>query len=204
MLPARANPFRAECIETLRFRLDDAGWRQLLERFAANRWRGLLLGPHGSGKTTLREEIERRLRSDGWTVRALVIDERGVSWSTVSKFIDGAGPRTLISIDGLDRLGGWQWWRLTQRMRHGGGILATSHVPGRLPLLHRHHTSIDLVHDLVRELVGEDTAHAVRERCQRLFTELHGDVRACLRRLYDDAAAGTIPLETPVINDGNA
>lgn len=203
MLPARANPFRAERIEALRFRLDDDGWRTLMARFAANRWRGVLLGPHGSGKTTLREEIERRMRADGWTVRTLVIGEIGVRWPELAACVNDAGPRTLICLDGLDRVGAWQWWRLSYLARQVGGILATSHVAGRLPLLHRHHTSCELLNDLVRDLLGEEAA-ALRSRCQQVFSDYHGDVRACLRRLYDDAASGSLPSCVPVLSGGHA
>lgn len=192
MLAARDNPFRMQRIEALRYRLDDGGWRRLLTRFAANRWRGVLVGPHGSGKTTLREEIGRRLRADGWVVRELVLgDDRVVAWPDLRALLDGGDARTLLSLDGLDRLGALMWWRL-KRAAHGiGGILATSHVAGRLPTLHRHHTSVSLLRELVEELVP----HRVplpgwsERRCDELFARHRGDVRACLRALYDEAGA---------------
>ncbi|MBA3700185.1 MAG: hypothetical protein H0W78_15150 [Planctomycetes bacterium] len=189
MLLARENPFRMQRIEALRYRLDAAGWQQLLTRFAANRWRGVLVGPHGSGKTTLREEIEARLRANGWQVRALVIGDGDVlRWSMLMDLITGAGERTLLSIDGLDRLGTVLWWRLRRAAREVGGILATSHVPGRLPTLHHHQTSASLLSELVHGLMadhGDDHAW-IDQRCDELFARHHGDVRACLRSLYDD------------------
>jgi hypothetical protein len=188
MLLARDNPFRMQRIEALRYRLDDDGWQQLLTRFAANRWRGVLVGPHGSGKTTLREEIEARLRADGWNVRAVVLTgDRGNTWSELSAQLDGADKRTLLSLDGLDRIGAITWWRLQRATHRLGGVLATSHVAGRLPTLHRHHTSAALLRDLVQDLVhdyGDDHA-AIDDRCDELFARYHGDVRACLRSFYD-------------------
>ena len=198
MLLAHNNPFRMQRIEALRYRLDDAGWQQLLARFATNRWRGVLVGPHGSGKTTLREELEQRLRAEGWQVRRLVLgDGEVVRWSTLTALIAKADGRTLLSLDGLDRLGTFMWWRLRHAARDVGGILATSHVPGRLPTLHQHQTSSALLRDLVHDLVD---AHAsddddndgrrtwIDQRCEELFTRHHGDVRACLRGLYDDVS----------------
>lgn len=189
MLLARDNPFRMQRIEALRYRLDEAGWQRLLTRFAANRWRGVLVGPHGSGKTTLREEIEGRLRADGWQVRALVLTgDRGNTWSELRTLIDGADKRTLLSLDGLDRIGALTWWRLRRAGGDLGGILATSHVAGRLPTLHRHDTSTVLLRELVHDLVqdrGDDHA-GIADRCDELFAHHHGDVRACLRNLYDD------------------
>lgn len=180
-------------IEALRYRLDDAGWQKLLTRFEVNRWRGVLIGPHGSGKTTLREELEQRLRTAGWQVRSLVIgDGCAIGWQHLRELIAGADARTLLSIDGLDRIGAIDWWRLARSTRTIGGILATSHVPGRLPTLHHHHTSAALLHDLVRELLhdlisDDPTAWAwFEQRCDLAFARHQGDLRACLRSLYDD------------------
>lgn len=195
MLLAHNNPFRMQCIEALRYRLDHHGWQDLMTRFAANRWRGLLVGPHGSGKTTLREELEQRLRAEGWQVRRLVLgDGEVVRWSTLAALIAKADGRTLLSLDGLDRLGTWLWWRLRHATREVGGILATSHVPGRLPIIHQHQTSSALLRDLVHDLVDahdsddddDDRRTWIDQRCDELFTHHHGDVRACLRALYDD------------------
>lgn len=189
MLPARANPFRADRIEALRYRLDENGWQTLMTRFAALRWRGVLIGPHGSGKTTLREAIERRMRATGWRVCSVVLsDERSIAWRDVRHLIGDTDERTVLSLDGLDRLSAWSWWRLTYATKHLGGVLATSHVPGRLPTLHEHHTSPGLLHDLVRDLTNPSMAASLRDRCTDLFQHYRGDVRACLRRLYDETA----------------
>lgn len=195
MLPARANPFRMERIERLRFRLDDAGWHGLMTRFAAQRRRGVLVGPHGSGKTTLREEIERRLQGDGWRVQAVVLRDDGpATWAAVVEAVERCDAGTVLSLDGLDRIGRWRWWGLRGRLRAVGGVLATSHAPGRLPLLHRHRTSVGLLGELAGELLAPSPADAhLHARCQELFTRHRGDVRACLRALYDEAADGVLP-----------
>jgi hypothetical protein len=189
MLPARANPFRADRIEALRYRLDEASWRALLDRFVAHERRGVLVGPHGSGKTTLREEIERRLRADGFTVRSLVLgDDRRVAWSDLRTLVADADAQTVISLDGIDRMSSLLWWRFRRSTTTIGGILATSHVCGRLPVLHHHETSADLVRSLIQELTDAATATTLHSRCAVLFERHRGDVRACLRSLYDEFA----------------
>lgn len=189
MLPARANPFRADRIEALRYRLNETQWCTLLARFDAQNRRGVLVGPHGSGKTTLREELERRLRAEGFVMRSLVLgDDRRVTWAEFRDMIADADARTIISLDGIDRIGAIWWWRLRQATRGIGGIIATSHVSGRLPILHRHETSVALLRDLVEELTDAVTATMLHDRCAALFEFHRGDVRACLRSLYDEFA----------------
>jgi energy-coupling factor transporter ATP-binding protein EcfA2 len=205
VLPARANPFRADRIEALRFRFVDHDWSTVFTRFVANGRRGVLVGPHGSGKTTLREELERQLRSDGYCVRALVFgDDRRVNWAELSACLDGADQRTVLSLDGLDRIGAVTWWRLQRATRTLGGLLATSHVRGRLPLLHHHRTDSALLMKLVGELVSPTTVELLRERCATLFQQHHGDIRACLRAMYDhvaDSATLTTPVQTGRFSD---
>ena len=191
-LPARDNPFRATCIERLPFRLDDADWLPLMTRFQAHHWRGVLVGPHGSGKTTLREELERRLSRCGWQVRSWVLgDGHRITWAEVRSFATDRGERTLLSIDGLDRIGVLSWWRLQRMLQPNVGILATSHVHGRQPTLHQHQTTPGLLHDLVAALTAPTVALALRARCTELYALHHGNVRACLRDLYDDWAGGS-------------
>jgi hypothetical protein len=188
MLPARSNPFRMDRIEALRFRLDDTDWRRLMARFASRRFRGMLVGPHGSGKTTLREAIERHLAVEGWGVRALVLcDQRAVRWPDMRDLASGAGERTLISLDGVDRLKAPTWWRFVRAARAASGILATSHVPGRLPTLHVHETSAALLRDLAAELCDDADPAWLASRSCALFETHRGDIRACLRALYDEA-----------------
>jgi hypothetical protein len=185
---ARDNPFRAERIETLRYRLDATGWSDLLRRFAAQGHRGVLVGPHGSGKTTLREELERRLAGNGWRVHAVVLGaDRAASLVGLIALAGRLGAGDLLSIDGLDRLAPWSWWRLRLAIRHVGALLATSHHHGRLPLLHGHRTSPALLRELVGDLLGGECTGELSARCDLLFRERDGDLRACLRQLYDEA-----------------
>jgi hypothetical protein len=63
-------------------------------------------------------------------------------------------------------------------------VIATSHRPGRLPLLRRHRTSPALLAELVAELdpAGHDA--------EALWRDHGGNLRECLRALYDRRAAG--------------
>ncbi len=205
---ARLNPFRSERIEALPFRdgvrLGDAAAEPLLARFEALGRRGLLVGPHGSGKTTLREALERLLVARGWRVRSLVLAaDRAIDRSALVALTADASPRDVLSIDGIDRLGWWSWRRVLRAADSAGGVLATSHAPGRLPLLLEHRTSPGLLRELVAELVDAETAERSSERCEALFARHRGDLRACLRVLYDDHAIAerSRPDETSAVAD---
>lgn len=123
-------------------------------------------------------------------MRTLVLDGGGkVGWKRVAPLVDYAGARDLVSIDGLDCVPPLVWLRLQRATRGIGGLLATSHGKGRLPTVYEYRTSRALLEELVRELVGEKAAAALAPQCEALLARCRGDVRVCLRALYDEAAA---------------
>ncbi len=182
---ARANPFRVRRVLALRYRLDE-GWEPLLDRLARLGRRAALVGPQGSGKTTLLEELEQRLETQGWRVlRLRLARDRRRPGDGDWRRLEGLGPGDLISVDGLEQLPWWSWRRLERLSRRAGGLVATSHRPGRLPVLRRHRTDPRLLEELVAELVGRRSAESMRPELERLFAAHRGNLRDCLRSLYD-------------------
>ena len=185
MLPAHENPFRASCIDALPFHFEQQHLSQVWERFRSHHWRGVLVGPHGSGKTTLRETLEHRLRAEGWSVHQIILsDTETPTWSLLHGHIQTCSPKTIVSLDGLDRLGPFLWWRLQRATPHCGGLLATSHVTGRLPVLHQHTPSPGLLQHLVGLLISDQMTRADIDY-QALFVRHQGNIRNCFRELYD-------------------
>lgn len=184
------NPFRVDRVLTLRYRTDlDA----LVQRLVELGQRAALVGPHGSGKSTLREDLEHALTERGWRCRGLELhaDEPlppAAAWRELRAF-QHAGARHLVTVDGWEQLPPWRRWWLRRRL--AGPLLITSHRADALPTLHHHAVEPALLRDLVRELTGESTA-ALAERCDRLFERHRGNLRDCLRALYDDWQAGRI------------
>lgn len=207
---ARHNPFRSERVEALRFRLSEGDWSALLDRLAAQRYRGAIVGPKGSGKTTLLLELAARLRGLGFAVDTVMADGAGPLSREASSALrprarSGQG---ILLLDGADRLGWWSWRRLRAALPAHRGLVVTLHRPGRLETLHTCRTSPALLAELVTELMqaADDRVSAARGGAfdlddlsvARLFRASGGDLRQALRRLYDRwavACAGGQPRE---------
>ncbi|MEM7350538.1 MAG: hypothetical protein AAF657_07015 [Acidobacteriota bacterium] len=194
---ARANPFRVSRVLKLRYRLEDTGWQELLERLQSLGHRGALVGPEGSGKTTLLEDLEHRLEARGWRIVRLRLnaERRHLTrpeWAALHRVDSG----DLVTVDGVEQLPWWRWWRLERLCRGAGGLVVTTHRPGRLPCLHEHRTSPELLVDLVTSLVGRHEAEGLQPELERLFEAHHGNLRDCLRSLYDHWAKGTLASRT--------
>ena len=174
MPTAEANPYRVDRLHALTPRLDES-LTELVERFAALGRRAVIVGPHGSGKTTLLEALAPQLGAVTW----LRLRRDAVHNRSVLRALPPRITGTLL-LDGLEQLGPLGWWQVRRR---ASAILATSHRRGRLPLLRRQSTSPALLAELVRDL-GE----APPDDLISLFARQHGDVRACLRELYDRQA----------------
>lgn len=204
------NPFRSARIEALAFRdphePDAPDGSDVVER-VLERWRrlgrrGVLVGPKGHGKTTLLEQLERRLEATGREIRRLRlrVDAPSLDRAARRRLTEGLDENVVLSIDGLELLRPWTFWRLRRAWRRAGGVLATAHrrslLPFRLPTLHEHRTTPDLLRSLVRELLATDDGpdgaawRSVERRLEGLFARHRGNLRECLRELYDDFAAG--------------
>lgn len=196
MTAARDNPFRVERLHRLRYRAADHDWLAVMRKLEAQRYCGAIVGPHGTGKTTMFLELRGRLESAGWCVRhhRLSMDDLGGAVAMSLRMMDAADARTIVMLDGADLLGRFGWWRVHRRWHHSGakGFVITSHRQGLLPTLLQTGTSLAVTHELVGELVGERAAETMKAGVARLYDEHRGNVRDVLRSLYDAAARGQV------------
>jgi len=177
------NPFASHRIEGLAFRYNGLGLAALCQRLEEMGGRSAIVGPKGSGKTTLLEELATTLPGEPVQVRI----EGGCRhpWRTArDQLPTRVTLNHLVLVDGAEQLGPIGWRLLLRATRPARSFVATLHRPGRLPTLIECRPDHALLCDLVEELTPVD-APALRPGLEELFRRHGGNIRSCLRELYD-------------------
>lgn len=171
----------------------------LVEKFGKQDWRGEIVGPHGSGKSTLvaalvpeleragRKLVRRVIRKDADGKQEAsgmeVVPPKYTAVMAGSKKWDSA---TLLVLDGIEQLS-W-WWRRRVRAecrRRGAGLLVTTHQPLDLPLLFRTQPSEALAQQIVEQLLAADDSPVKPADVAAAFKASGGNLREMLFTLYD-------------------
>jgi len=179
---ARDNPFRTERVLRVRYRLAGGTWDGLLDRFDALGRRAAIVGLHGTGKTTLLEDLAPRLRARGFGIRELRLDTETPRFEPgfLDRFFGSLGERDVILFDGAEQLGWLARLRFQRRARGAAGLLVTCHRPGLLPTLLTTSTTPELLSGIVEEILGTRLPEV-----SSLFEKHDGNLREVLRELYD-------------------
>lgn len=178
------NPFASRRIDTLAFRFRESGLDELLSGLSVNRGRGAVVGPHGTGKTTLVDALAEHLEGDVVRIRLGADTERPFE-SAFRSLPRRITPRHAVILDGAEQLGWWPWMRILRQLRPAGTLVITSHRPGRLPTVYECRTDPALLSELVAELAPEMIDEVDLED---LFHRHSGNIRSCFRELYDHCA----------------
>lgn len=170
----------------------------LIDRLADCGWRGEILGPHGSGKSTLVRSLIPELTSRGMHVSLFTLRQGsrrlpptegdGVEWFPPGG--DEAAPPGVVSrlwiIDGAEQLSWFAWWRLRgDCWWNGRGLIVTTHRPLGLPTLIRTSTTADLAWQLVRKLLAADQRSISQADVEEAFRRQDGNLRETLLALFD-------------------
>lgn len=187
------NPFAVDRVLNVRYELAGGDLEALVQRFARLGHRAAIVGPHGTGKTTLVEDLERPLAARGFRITRLRLDRerRRFDRATLAALSATLGAGDLVCLDGAEQLNAARWMAFRYSVRRAGALLITTHKPGRLSTLIECTTSVQLLDRIVRRLtLGTDARlAAVRTpHAEELFTRHRGNLRDALRELYDTYA----------------
>ena len=141
---------------------------------------GQIVGPHGSGKSTLIESLKTVFARRGYDIRHTVLNDR--NRQLPDDFL--SDPLREISVrivDGFERLSLGKRFRL--RWTFPGRFLVVTHRPvARLPILYRTAPRFEVFMELVRQLTEKGPCD---DELRRLFERSRGNFRDAFLTLYD-------------------
>jgi energy-coupling factor transporter ATP-binding protein EcfA2 len=159
---------------------------RLVVRMREFNWRGAIVGPHGSGKSTLVESLRAELlRAGRRIIRAALHDgQRALPGDLLASRPWDSD--TILILDGYEQLSVWNRHRLERDVgRAGCGLLVTSHRPTQLPELYRTAVDCELLERIVKRLVADGQSRISDDDIRHVFS-LHGqNAREALFALYD-------------------
>ena len=176
----------------------------LVERLRAAGWWGQIVGPHGTGKSTLLAALLPHLREAGCDP-LLVVRHQGEGAlpeeaREVPRRPGDTGHRRLLVIDGYEQLSWWAGWRVRHLCRAGGhGLLVSSHADAGLPVLYRTSVSRESARRVVAHLTAGAAPTVTEDEVTARLAARHGNLREALFDLYDlhERRRATAGLPTP-------
>jgi energy-coupling factor transporter ATP-binding protein EcfA2 len=185
-MKARENPFAVQRVHAIRYRPLNTTLVALLARLHELNYRAAITGPEGSGKTTLLEDLQGALEREGRKTRLVFVNDTSpLEAPACRRLLSELTPEEVLLLDGADLIAR-SCWSLIKRhtITHAFGLVITSHRPGLLPTLLDCSTTPQLLKEIVADLAPQ--AHAIPPALlDDLYTRHNGNLRACLRDLYD-------------------
>jgi energy-coupling factor transporter ATP-binding protein EcfA2 len=180
------NPFAVERIRAIRYPPLQGTLDALLARLQELNCRAAIIGPDGSGKTTLLEDLQRAFTEKGRKTRMVFVNDTcPLDAPACRRLLSELTREEIVLLDGADLIPRF-CWSLTKRhtIRHAFGLIITSHRPGLLPALLECSTTPALLDEITRALLPP--GHTIPpDQLAGLFKRHQGNLRACLRELYD-------------------
>jgi len=190
---ARDNPFTVERVHSVRYRPLHISLEELISSLEAMDYRAALVGPDGSGKTTLLEDLHHALREQGRQTRLVFVNDTcPLTGPRRRQLLSDVTPDEIVFFDGADVMPRATWLMVKRRLlQEAAGLVITSHRPGLLPTLLECSTTPHLLRQIVDTLQPEHQPVST-ELLDDLFDRHRGNIRDCLRDLYDAFACDCV------------
>ena len=185
-----ANPFSTRAVRPgaveYQFPSDDS-LAKLLARLRDNHWWGEIVGPHGSGKSTLIQTLRQALLNVGRKVHQFTLTSGERRLPAAAHDMSNWDDKTQVVIDGFEQLGWWQRRSLKRACRgRGCGLLITAHTSFGFPPTLTATTSLGLTEQLVFALLPDHATHHISTtEIEDAFSRHSGNVREVFFDLYD-------------------
>jgi hypothetical protein len=188
-IPARTNPFSTRFTRPGAIAYLFAPGQSptdLVRKLSESAWRGQIIGPHGSGKSTLIAALVEPLERAGRRAHRFALHDGRRSlprdWLRQAR----ADAARLIIVDGYQQLSFWGRLGLKRICRrHGWGLLVTAHRDVGFPMLFRTSPSLDVAQAVVAQLLSAGEFNVNAEEVARSFAQCQGNLRETLFALYD-------------------
>lgn len=189
-MKARENPFRTERVECVAYRLEATTWEEIFARLDLLDGRAAVVAPHGHGKTTFLEAIDREWRERGLRTHFIRLNEerRGLTRRELESLRKSILPGDAVIADGAEQLNWLAWRRFRRAAAEAAFLVISTHAEERLPTLYECRVSPSTLQWLVTEITeGEEKLDDTD--AEALFAKHGGNLRDAVRDLYDRAAA---------------
>lgn len=158
-----------------------------LDLLRSNNWWGEIIGPHGSGKSSLLAELLPLLEATGRRVMLYSLHQGDRTLPISKTDVATWSEETQVVIDGYEQLSWWSKRRLqSQAKAQRAGLLITAHQRMGLPPLFATEPTLALARQIVAELVKGEPNQALTDADVAAAFAAHGaNLREMLFSLYD-------------------
>ncbi|MBC7852861.1 MAG: hypothetical protein IAF94_05445 [Pirellulaceae bacterium] len=160
-----------------------------LDLLRNNDWWGEIVGPHGSGKSSLLAELLPLLEATGRRVSVCSLHQGDRTLPISKADVAAWNADTQVVIDGYEQLSWWSKRRLQASVKaRQAGLLVTAHQPMGLPSLFTTKPTLDLARQIVARLLegGMDGTEVPSYDDVAAAFAAHGaNLREMLFSLYD-------------------
>jgi len=181
------NPFRSSALKKLRYCIDKHEISALLSQANELNYRACIKGPHGTGKSTLLEDIAKILSQAGHKISWYYINRQmhRTEKNAVLSSIINSKEGSIHFLDGGEALGFLSWnWLIHTSARKNIPLLATTHHPCLLPVLFTTKRDINLMLTLSKRLAADEWNNDLKQTAIKAYNSHKGNVREVFGNCY--------------------